>query len=281
MRRGEETAEAAEASFGRSSARLIAAFEALAQAADGVTLADLSLAIAAPKSSLLGLLRSMVALGYMAHDHGRYRLGPRAFRLAADMLAGRRFPQLVRPVLQELHSRSQETVFLVVLDRVARRVTYAEGFDSPNPVRYTVPTGTSRPLYVSAGGLMLLAFQQPAWIDAYLGSVALDPLTPRTITDVGRLRQRLQTIRREGFAVSIGETVPGAAGVAAPIFNNDGSVTAGLLIAAPVERFEPRLEPFKRLLREATRLVSGTRPGAPEQNLAEGDANVRRGRQGD
>jgi IclR family transcriptional regulator, acetate operon repressor len=255
-----EATEAADGSSGRSSARLVAALEALTRAEEGMGLAELSLAVGAPKSSLLGILRSLVRLGYLAHAHGLYRLGPRSFRLAADMLAVRRFPSLVRPVLQDLHARTEETVFLVQLDDVARRVTYVEGIDSPNPVRYTVPTGTTRPLYVSAGGLMLLAFQDPAFIDTYLRSVSLDPLTPRTITDVGKLRQRLQTIRRDGFAVSLGETVPGAAGVAAPIFNADGSVTAGLLIAAPIERFEKQLPRFKRLLQDATSIVSGITP---------------------
>jgi len=80
------------------------------------------------------------------------------------------------------------------------------------------------------------------------------------LADVAKLRQRLQTIRREGFGVSIGETVPGAAGIAAPIFNADGSVTAGLLIAAPIERFEKQLPRFKRLLQEATSIVSGITP---------------------
>lgn len=257
-------ADPAERSSARSSARLVGVFEALARSEEGMSLAELSLALGAPKSSLLGQLRAMVSAAYIAHAHGLYRLGPRAFRLAADILAVRRFPTLVRPVLQDLNARTNETVFLVQLDRVARRATYVEGIDSPNPVRYTVPTGTSRPLYVSAGGLMLLAFQEPAWIDAYLGSVSLDPLTPRTITDVAALRQRLQVIRREGFAVSLGETVPGAAGVAAPIFNSDGSVTAGLLIAAPVERFEPQLPEFTRLLRDATAIVSGITQGSPE-----------------
>jgi len=250
----------ADGSSGRSSARLVAALEALTRAEEGMGLAELSLAVGAPKSSLLGILRSLVRLGYLAHAHGLYRLGPRSFRLAADMLAVRRFPSLVRPVLQDLHAQTEETVFLVQLDDVARRVTYVEGIDSPNPVRYTVPTGTTRPLYVSAGGLMLLAFQDPGFIDTYLRAVPLDPLTPRTITDVAKLRQRLQTIRREGFGVSIGETVPGAAGIAAPIFNADGSVTAGLLIAAPIERFEKQLPRFKRLLQEATSIVSGITP---------------------
>lgn len=275
-----ETADPAEGSSGRSSARVVAALEALTRSEEGLGLAELSLAVGAPKSSLLGILRSLVALGYLAHSHGLYRLGPRSFRLAADMLAVRRFPTLVRPVLQDLHARTLETVFLVQLDPVARRVTYVEGIDSPNPIRYTVPTGTTRPLYVSAGGLMLLAFQDPGFIDTYLGSVTLDPLTPRTITDVGQLRLRLQTIRRDGFAVSLGETVPGAAGLAAPIFNADGTVTAGLLIAAPIERFEKELPRFKRLLREATSIVSGITPG-PSPDTAEpesaGKAGVRPG----
>ena len=251
--------------------RIVALFEALAKSEEGVSLAELSATIGAPKSSLLGILRSMVALGYMEHGHGLYRLGPKSFRLAADILAIRRFPNLVRPILQDLAARSGETVFLVVLDHLARRVTYADIIDSVNPVRYTVPTGTTRPLYVSAGGLMLLAYQEAAWVDAYIGSTALEPLTPRTITDPEQLRQRLAAIRREGFAISLGETVPGAAGLAAPIFNADGSVTAGLLIGAPIDRFEQELPELKRLLREATTRVTGVAQALVEEKGAARD----------
>jgi IclR family acetate operon transcriptional repressor len=253
----DESAALADGSFARSAMRLVQLFEALAKSEEGVSLAELSTTIAAPKSSLLGILRSMVALGYMEHGHGLYRLGPKSFRLAADILAIRRFPNLVRPILQDLAARSGETVFLVVLDHLAQRVTYADVIDSANPVRYTVPTGTTRPLYASAGGLMLLAFQEPAWIDAYLGSTPLEPLTPRTTTDPDRLRERLAAIRRDGFAISLGETVPGAAGLAAPIFNADGSVTVGILIGTPSDRFEEELPELKRLLREATTRVAG------------------------
>ena len=128
MRRTASSSTAAEVteadgSSGRSSARLVAALEALTRAEEGMGLAELSLAVGAPKSSLLGILRSLVRLGYLAHAHGLYRLGPRSFRLAADMLAVRRFPYLVRPVLHDLHARTQETVFLVQLDDIARRAT--------------------------------------------------------------------------------------------------------------------------------------------------------------
>lgn len=253
----QEGAAGAEGSFARSAMRLVALFEALAKSEEGASLAELSATIAAPKSSLLGILRSMVALGYMEHGHGLYRLGPKSFRLAADILAIRRFPNLMRPILQDLAAKSGELVCLFVLDRSAQRMTYADIIDSPNPVRYTVPTGTTRPLYVSSGGQLLLAHQEPAFIDAYIRATSLEPLTPRTITDPTALRERLATIRREGFAISLGETVPGAAGVAAPIFSADGSVTAGLLIGAPIDRFEQELPELKRLLREAVTRASG------------------------
>src|ERR1700688_964748 len=89
-REANESAAVAEGSFARSAMRLVALFEALAKTEEGVNLAELSATIAAPKSSLLGILRSMVALGYMEHGHGLYRLGPKSFRLAADILAIRR-----------------------------------------------------------------------------------------------------------------------------------------------------------------------------------------------
>ena len=59
--------------------------------------------------------------------------------------------------------------------------------------------------------------------------------------------------------------MPGAAGVAAPIFNADGSVSAGLLIGAPIDRFEHEMPELKRLLREATARVSGLPPALVEE----------------
>jgi IclR family transcriptional regulator, acetate operon repressor len=266
-----ESAASAEGSVARSAMRLVALFETLAKSEEGVTLAQLSATIGAPKSSVLGILRSMVTLGYMEHGHDLYRLGPKSFRLAADILAIRRFPNLVRPILQDLAAKSGETIFLVVLDHLAQRVSYADVIESANPVRYTVPTGTSRPLYASAGGLMLLAYQEPAWIEAYLAATRLEPLTPRTVTDPKQLHQRLAMIRREGFAISLGETVPGAAGLAAPIFNADDSVTVGILIGTPSDRFEQELPELKRLLREATTRVAGIAQALVEEKGAARD----------
>jgi len=236
----------------RSVLRLLRIFEAAAATRDGHTLAQISSLIGSPKSSMLMLLRPLVASGYLLHIDGRYRLGPSAFRLAADILSTRDFNQLMRPFMEDLVARSRESVFLATIDRDAKLVAYVERIDSPQAIRYSVPIGSMRPLYCSAAGLALLAFQDDAWRDNYLRSTQIKPLTPRTVTSKTLIRHNLEKIRAEGMAISIGEAIPGAAGIAAPIVNADGSVSAALLIAAPVDRFQHDLPALRKLIKEVS-----------------------------
>lgn len=241
----------------RSPTRLLGVFDAIAKTSEGMTLTKLSAALDSPKSSLLMLLRPLVAKGYLTHAGGLYRLGPAIFRLAANILSTRNFPKLVRPFMEDLVVRSQESVFLAVIDRERQEVSYIEGIESPQAVRYMAPVGSARPLYCSAAGRLLLAYQNHEWRERYLHSVQLKPMTKRTVTSREALRKELDKIRKAGFATSVGEAVAGAAGIAAPIFSIDGTVAAALLIGAPVDRFERRYSVLRALVKETAAQASG------------------------
>ncbi|GAA4322633.1 IclR family transcriptional regulator [Pigmentiphaga soli] len=240
----------------RSLMRILGIFDTIAKTGDGMTLAQLSAALASPKSSLLLLLRPLVANEYLLHEGGLYRLGPGIFRLASNVLSGREFPKLIRPYLEQLAERTGESVFLAAIDHNAQVATYVECIDSPQAVRYSVPPGTVRPLYTSAAGRLLLAFQDDAWRDAYLKSVKLKPLTRITTVDRTALKQELLAIRKAGVAVSIGEAVEGAAGVAAPVFDPAGTVSHALMVAAPVDRFKSALPALKKAVIEIAQSAS-------------------------
>lgn len=240
----------------RSLMRVLRILGALAKSSDGMTLAEISQIVKAPKSSLLTLLRPLVAEGHFTHNGGRYQLGPPIFQLAADILSGRKFPKLVRPYMEELAQRTEETVILGTLDVDARRVIYVEVVESNQTVRYSVPPGTSRTLYGSTGGQVLLAFQNPAWRESYLKTEKLKRLTPHTLTDRVELRRVLEQIRVEGYAIGVGQTVEGAAGIAAPIFSNS-TVVAVLMIGAPADRLQARLLKLKEALLNVAGRVSG------------------------
>ena len=241
----------------RSLFRVLGLFDVIAREIEGITLARLSVELHSPKSSLLTLLRPLVARGYLLHESGLYRLGPSAFRLASDILASRNFSRLVRPFMQQLANSSHESVFLAVLDRDARCVTYVEGVESSQAVRYMAPLGSPRPLYCSAAGRLLLAYEDADWREKYVKTVVLKAVTDRTITNRAKLREELERIRRTGMAISVGEAVPGAAGLAAPLFDTTGKAIAALLIGAPVDRFERELPALRRLLKDVAQQASG------------------------
>lgn len=237
--------------------RVLGLFEAVSAAREGRTLAQLSVQLGSPKSSLLLLLRPLVAGGYLLHVDNRYRLGAAAYKLASAILATRDLAQSMGPYLEDLATRTRESVFLALLDREARLVTYVDRIDSPQAVRYSVPVGTMRPLYCSAAGLVLLAFQDEEWRERYLRTAQIKPLTPDTVVGKAAIRAQLARIREEGVAVSVGAAVTGVAGIAAPVFDPDGSVCAALLIGAPADRFRGELPALRRAIVQVAKQASG------------------------
>lgn len=244
----------------RSLMRILGLFETLADASEGLSLADLSTMLATPKSSLLLLLRPLVAEGYLIHADKRYKLGARIFRLAAHVLAAHKLRGFIQPFLNDLARRTQETVYFAVLDKDAKVAVCVEVVDSPNPIRYTVPIGLTMPLYCTAAGNVLLTFSDSAWREEYLRSTALMPMTAETITDVGALRDHLATVERDGVAVSLGRMTLGSAAIAAPVFTADDKLMGALAVAAPADRLGDRLEAVVAATCETAALASGRHP---------------------
>ena len=245
-----------DASGPRSLTRLLGLFGVLSQASNGMTLAELSVALESPKSSLLNLLRPLVAEGYLIHGSGTYRLGPSIYRLSAGVMAAWNFPNIIRPFMEELSVRTEETVLLGVMNNEAETLTYVEIIDSPHPVRYQIPVGTTRPLYASAAGRLLLAFSEKKWLDSYLASVVFKTKTAIPISR-GALRQELEKIRAEGVSWSIDGYMKGLSAVAGPVFDASGRCVASLNIAGPSERFRSELDFLKTTVKEVTNKASG------------------------
>lgn len=242
----------------RSLLRILGIFEAIARTREGVTLAELSAALDAPKSSLLLILRPLVAHKYLAHSSGRYELGPSIFQLSAEVLASAGTMQIMRPYMEELAERSNESVYLSVIDKEAKLVTYVDGIESRQPIRYSAPIGTTRPLYGSAAGKALLAFQEPSWCQNYLKNVKLKPLAAKFPITKSELQKELDEIRISRIALNLGSLVSGASGIAAPIVKADGTATHALLVVAPSERLKEAIPQLRTIIAEVAAGASQT-----------------------
>jgi IclR family acetate operon transcriptional repressor len=240
----------------RSLIRTLRIIEHIAAAPDGTTLARLSVALAAPKSSLLGLLRPLCGYGYIVNTEGRYLLGPAAYRLGVSIMPVLSMSRIAIPIMRELVDQCGETVLIATLDRDAGRVTYVEKIESSRSIRYTVPIGTARPLYCSAAGRVLLAFADQEYIDHYLNTENFVALTPHTLTRPSDLRTLLPKLREQGLAVTMGEVSSDVAGFAAPVFDHQGAVIAALAMAAPVSRTRTTEQLFATRVKEAAESIS-------------------------
>ncbi len=242
----------------RSLTRLLGLFDVLARTKDGMTLAELNQALQSPKSSLLNLLRPLVVDGYLACDNGRYRLGPSVFRLAANIMSVWNFSSTMRPYLEELAARSEESCYLGVLDMGGKVITYVDSIESPKAVRFSVPIGAARPLYSTAAGRVLLAYADAQWLEDYLRNIKLEAYTPYTISSRKALREELEKIRKTRISISMGENLQESGAIAAPIFGADGKNIAAIAIGAPVSRLEPRLAELRPIIADIAGRASGS-----------------------
>ena len=240
-----------------------------------MALAPLCVSMNAPKTSVLSLLRGLTAHGYLQRSDAVYRLGPESFSLGASLVSASSLDVVAMPFLREAVARSGETASIAKINRDAGQLIYSPIIESTRTIRYAVPAGTTRPLFASSAGRVLLAFQDEAWRGEYLQSTDLRAMTPRSVTDRKQLTRIIEQVRETGVAVTIGEVTPEVAGFSAPIFEPGGRVNAALIIAAPIERGRAAAADLQRLVMELAANISralGYRAGPEPREMAASQA---------
>ena len=266
--------------------RVLRLLRILADHPAGLALTPLCLVLNAPKTSVLSLLRGLTAHGYLQRSNDLYELGPEAFSLGASLVSARSLDVVALPFLREAVARSGETALIARIDRTADRLVYNPIIESTRAIRYAVPVGTTRPLFASSAGRVLLAFQDEAWRRDYLRRADLRAMTEHSVTDPAQLARLIEAARLSGLAVTFGEVTPDVAGFSAPIFEPDGRVNAALIIAAPIERGRAVADALQHLVMELAASISralGYRAGPQSREVATNQARpipqTRRSRQ--
>ena len=226
----------------RAANRVVDILELVAKHPDGLALRDVSAELEAPKSSLLPLLRALTARRYLEQGRGgEYRLGPGAMELGATAPA-RELIDVARPAVVELMRRTGETVFLGTLSGDRTSIVYVDKVESDHVIRYAGGVGDRRPLHATSSGKVLLAFLPEPEREQILETLSLSRHTDRTVTSLPELRASLEEIRRTGVCVTVDEILPGASGIAAPVFDHHGHIAGACAIGGPTPRVRPRLK---------------------------------------
>jgi len=216
----------------QSVARALTLLEALADQHGGIGIAELSRRVGLHVSTAHRILGTLVNRGYarQSPETGRYALGAKTFHIAESYLGQIDLRRLLRPVLERLSRDTGETANLVILD--GWEALYLDKVESPQSLRIFSRIGRRAPLYCTAVGKVLLA-DRPDDVDSLLGGGALEALTRATVTSGSQLRQELEKVREQGFALDMEECEDGANCIAVPVRNSRGETVAAIGISGP------------------------------------------------
>jgi DNA-binding IclR family transcriptional regulator len=223
----------AEATAAASSAvdRALAVLCAFSRETPVLGVTEISARLELTKSTVHRALQALVAHGLVMQDPARrsYTLGYRVLALAQAVPGEADLRQICRPHMRWLHSVTDETIALYVAAGDVRMCL--DELESPQMLRMSAGIGRCFPLHRGSASKALL-------IDGPEGSGLWRRVAPALAPDeYARLVAELREARSRGYVVTMGETVSGAASIAAPLRGPGGEVIAALSVGAPVTRF--------------------------------------------
>jgi IclR family pca regulon transcriptional regulator len=199
-----------------------------------LTLSDVARATGLPRAAARRFLLTLVELGYVRSDGGRFSLRPRVLELGYAYLSGLGLPEVAQPHMEALVARVNESSSMSVLDDTD--VVYVVRVPTRRIMAITLAVGTRLPAYATSMGRVLLAALPPDDLDERLGRTAIRPLTATTVADADALRARLDRVRDQGWATVDQELEEGVRSVAAAVRDASGAVTAALNVSAHASR---------------------------------------------
>jgi IclR family KDG regulon transcriptional repressor len=234
--------------------------EALSDAESELSVAQISKTLALPTSTAQRLLGALTERRFVARNPRthKYVLSRKLATIGAVAFRNPFLIEASRPTLSELAQQTGETASLVW--QYQYRALYVDQVQTDTVVRAYNPPGMSAPLHCSALGKVLLAGFAPRDAERYILQTGLPAHTRHTITNPYFLKEHLEEIRQQGFAIDRQEWELGVASVAAPIsvrqidLMGAIGVVGAIGVTGPVTRLED--QGWERLQSQITHAAS-------------------------
>lgn len=200
----------------KSARRAIELLEAFAAADGWMSPGDLHESTGTPRSSLHGLLHTLVEAGWLETNSTltRYRLGVRALMCGTAYLDRDPAVPYATRALEEVRAQTGFTAHFA--RRYGSEVVYLETRESQHSTHLVSRVGRTLPTYATSLGKALLAELTSEEVAGLLPDT-LPALTPHTLVSRERLEQELARVRETGWAAEVEEGTIGVRCVAAAI----------------------------------------------------------------
>lgn len=203
--------------------------------ANGLSIKQLAEKTGFPPSTIHRFLRTFMEFKVVDQDPDtkNYRLGPQLLKMGLHVRGILDLHRVAMPVLKELTGRTGEDSYLTVVQ--GKTGVFLERVEGPSPVKVIELVGKEVPLHRGAARKALLAFMDDDFISAYLKEMAGQPDLRQAYPE--KFREELREIRKQGYAVTYGDYLDHATGIAAPVRDFSGCVQASIGIIGVKNHF--------------------------------------------
>lgn len=218
--------------------KALSLLEHLADAGKPVSISEVSKVMGMSRSTAYRLLRTLEAQGYVTEsfdDSDKLQIGPKVLKLATGFLDRFEIRSIARPYLLKLRDLSHETVHLIVPHQ--GQILHIDKVETVQPVRAYSPIGLLEPMHCSSAGKAILAALPEAEVDAIIRQHGLVKKGPNTITDPQALKDHLQIVRSQGFAINDVENEDGIRAIGIALATYSSMPVAAISISGPAYRF--------------------------------------------
>lgn len=206
----------------------------------GLSLLEMSNMIGFPRSTIHHMLSTFLPYDYVSQDTEtkKYSLGFKFLSVGRVILDNLDIREIARKYLFELHDECRErhgecevAIHLAILRN--GKVIYVDKIDTQGGLSLATYIGYRTDPHAAAGGKVLLSeLSRKEILNIYRGT-PLKPYGKNTITDMDKLFNELEKIRKQGYAIDNEEYYKGVRCVAAPI-KAGGKIVAALSVTGSI-----------------------------------------------
>ena len=235
----------------KSAHRVLEVLEFFAEWRRPATVTDISQSLGYPQSSTSMLLRSLKESGHFDHDPrtGLYSPNIRLALTTAWIEDQLYTEQSLLRMMERVLTQTGHTVMIGRRDGV--HVRYLHVLQATRAGSFTSKIGLMRPLFRSATGKMLLTTLAEREIGRLLQHANAIEADPRTHVDIDTALHSRRQALVEGYSMSRGTSVPGAAALAVLLPTPRSSEPMTLSLGGPIPEIEAELPTLVQVLQTA------------------------------
>lgn len=214
-------------------------------------------------SSTYNIVNTLLSTGYLTKDEiGNLRIGARVALLHSAFQRGDDYLELVKPLLNDLASSSDETVYLTRL--IGNSVQIREVIEGRQSLRVTgLNVGFHGSEDSRASGKAVMAYMAEDRVVEVLRLNHREESEQEIALHYEKIKPLLEEIKARGYALDDEDFEPGICCVAAPYFEANGSVAGSLAVSGPAVRSDLLFGPVQEHVVTTAAAISVVLGGGP------------------